>query len=270
MRCVSSGSEERWPTVTKLRDICGKLSSSLKCHPVVLETCSSTQDVGRELADAGAPEGTLVIAREMTSGRGRMGRRWVAGPEGLWFTLILRPPSTTNVHLIPLAAGVAVAESLRRCGFDARIKWPNDVLVKGFKVSGVLTEGVAEGMLRYVLLGVGVNTNNNIPYELKGIASSLRELSGQYVSNYAVLKNFMEVLGSLYQELSSGNEEEVLTAWRRRNCTLGRAVKVILPNGAEFTGIATDVEGDGSLRVKTDEGEVVVMSGDVIHLRLEV
>src|SRR5713101_1771541 len=134
-----------------------KLGSSL----LRFDSVSSTNDVARELALAGASEGLCVIAREQTAGRGRQGRSWSSPPgEGLYLSLILRPQVTASASaMITLAAAVAVAETLR-LGFHAAadIKWPNDILVRGRKICGILVEAAIEGdRLQYAVLGIGVN-----------------------------------------------------------------------------------------------------------------
>ncbi len=267
MRCVRREEDKGWPSQDKLRYLCEHVDPPLRCLPIVVENCGSTQDEARRLAEAGFPEGTLIVAREMTSGRGRLGRPWVAGPGGLWFTLILKPPLGVNAQLIPLAAGVSVAQALRLCGFEACIKWPNDVLVNGFKVSGILTEGVASTALRYILLGIGVNTNNDLPGSLRSSATSLRAISREPVSNYDLLRVFMDRMSYFYLGITGSQGGAVIKAWRKINCTLGRKVKVVLPHGEVLVGVAKDVGEDGSLLLETGEGVVRVNSGDVIHLR---
>jgi BirA family transcriptional regulator, biotin operon repressor / biotin---[acetyl-CoA-carboxylase] ligase len=213
-----------------------------------LRETTSTNDRARELAAAGAPHGTLVTAAAQSAGRGRQGRTWSA-PEGhaLLMSLVLR-----GAHpLLPLAAGVAVADAI---GSDARIKWPNDVLIDGRKVAGILAEGrPQEG---WAVLGIGLNVSapaGGFPEELREIAASL---------NGALSRH--EVLAALLERLEARLASplpEVLAEWRRRDALLGQRVGW---DGGH--GVAAGIDADGSLLVDTDAGRVALIAGEV-HLR---
>jgi len=142
------------------------------------ETVDSTQAVLGQLAADGAPEGTIVVARHQTAGRGSRGKQWWDAPgESLMFSALLRPPGPIAwAPQLSLVSGVAVVDALRaRCDVDARIRWPNDVMIEGKKVCGVLPEAVshADGRVNYVLLGIGINVHQReFPPELRDTATS--------------------------------------------------------------------------------------------------
>ncbi|MEM1691470.1 MAG: biotin--[acetyl-CoA-carboxylase] ligase [Thermofilaceae archaeon] len=247
----------------------GALKASLSFTLCYLESCSSTQEVAAALAEAGAGEGTVVVAEEQTAGRGRLGRSWVSPRGGLWFTVLLRPESLRLSHLLSLTAGVAVARSLRELfGVDAGLKWPNDVLVEGRKVAGILVEGSVEAdRIRYALLGVGINVNNDLPPELRGSASSLKEFTGRPLPRVPLLLKVLKELDRAYSSLRSGAVESVLGEWRRLSVTLGKRVKVLSSDGV-FEGVALDIDEWGGLLVESrDGGQRVFYAGDIVHLR---
>jgi len=208
----------------------------------------STNARARELAERGAPHGTLVSATEQTAGRGRQGRNWV-GPAGraLLFTLILREVP----RLLPLAAGVAVAEEV---GARARLKWPNDVLLDERKVAGILVE--ARPQSGWAVVGVGLNVavrEADLPAELRGRAGGLGRAPADVEPTLArLLERLERWLGA--------PEEAVLTAVAERDALRGRRVRW---QGGE--GVAAGVDADGRLLVVRDGGQVALHAGEV-HL----
>ncbi len=232
-----------------------------------VEKCRSTQDVAEALAKEGAGEGLVVVAEEMSHGRGRLGRGWVASKGGLWFTILLRPPAVGGLQLISLGAGVAVAEALRELhGVKASLKWPNDVLVGDRKLCGILVEGRMEAdRVHYMLVGVGINVNNEIPRHLRSRATSLKEVLGTPVPRIPILAAVLTKFAGVYASLKRGKRKEVLLKWKELSSTLGKDVKVITPEEV-IEGRAVDVGDDGSLIIKTGGAFRKVYAGDVIHL----
>lgn len=257
-----------WITENDVMSRLEKAAERLVSRVVLIEECGSTQDVAKELAVREAPEGTVVIARRMVAGRGRAGRRWEAPEGGLWFTIVLRPEGIEGVQILSLLGGVAVARALRKLlGVVPYLKWPNDVLVDGKKVAGILAEGAFLGSrVNYVLLGVGINVNNPLPAELKSIAITLKEVVGSELPIADVLAHVLSEIGELYALLRAGRKDLILDSWREMSCTLGKAVRVVLPDNRSITGVAKDVDIDGNLIVDTGCGIVRVDAGDVIHL----
>lgn len=214
-----------------------------------LRRTDSTSDRARALAAAGAPHGTLVTASEQTAGRGRQGRAWSAPPgRALLCSVVLRDPP----RLLPLAAGVAVAEAI---GQGARLKWPNDVLLEGGKVAGILAEGrPQEG---WAVLGAGVNVAvrpEDLPAELRSTAATLgREPAAIEELLGAVLRSLGEWLGA--------PDGEVLEAFRERDALAGR--RVAWAGGA---GVASGVDGDGRLVVTSADGAARALEAGEVHL----
>jgi BirA family biotin operon repressor/biotin-[acetyl-CoA-carboxylase] ligase len=210
----------------------------------------STNERARVLATAGAPHGTLVTADEQSAGRGRQGRRWTA-PAGraLLCSVVIRDPS----RLLPLACGVAVAEVV---GDGARVKWPNDLLVDGRKVAGILVE--ARPQEGWAVAGIGLNValrERDFPPELAATAGTLG-LEPDAIE---------DTLGRLLDALSRWTvaaSDEVLEAFRARDALLGAEVR-----WAEGQGRGAGIDGDGRLLVETDDGRVALDAGEVHLLR---
>jgi len=209
----------------------------------------STNARGRELAGRGAPHGTVVTASQQTAGRGRQGRTWTA-PAGraLLSSLVIRDPP----RLLPLVAGVAVAEV---AGADARIKWPNDILVAGRKVAGILVEArLQEG---WAVVGIGLNVavrDTDFPPEL-------RDRAGTLGLEPSALEPTLDALLRALERWLAADSEAVLEAVRGRDALIGREVRW----GGQV-GIGAGIDGDGRLVVRTDDGEVVRLDAGEVHL----
>ena len=229
------------------------------------EEVSSTMDVARKLAQKG--EEAIVIAETQTKGKGRRGRYWYSSRGGIYFSLTLRPTiSPSQAHLLNLLAGVAVAITIRKLfNINATLKWPNDVLINEKKVCGILAEMEAEAdIVRFIILGIGINVNNNISDRIKS-AISLREILGKEVSKK---KLFLPLIKEIEKLQSFLNQPKVLVnRWKWLSSTLGRYVRVIIQNKI-LEGEAIDIDNDGALILKTsDEGLKRIVAGDCIHLR---
>jgi BirA family transcriptional regulator, biotin operon repressor / biotin---[acetyl-CoA-carboxylase] ligase len=216
-----------------------------------LRVTGSTNERARELASGGAPHGTLVTASEQTSGRGRQGRTWTA-PAGraLLCSLVVREPP----RLLSLAAGVAVAEV---AGTEALLKWPNDVLLSGRKVAGILVEGRPAEW--WAVLGIGVNValrDEDFPPELRGCAGTLGRAAEEVEAVLA------ELLVALARWLSAP-ADRVLDAVRARDALLGQPV-----SWTDGAGRGAGIDADGRLLVSTDAGELALDAGEV-HLARE-
>jgi len=221
-----------------------------------LDTVESTQAVLARLAREGAPEGTVVTARHQTSGRGRRGQPWWDAPgQSLLVSVLLRPPIlTAQAPQLSLVAGLAVADALGPgAGVSPRIRWPNDVLIDGRKVCGVLPEAVssADGRVGHLLLGIGVNVDQSeFPDDLRDHATSLRLVTGVSHDQGRLLAGLLAVLDRRYAEWLAGGFARLREEWRRLASTLGERVRI--PDGRE--GVAVDVDDDGALLVDAGEG----------------
>ena len=239
------------------------------------EEIGSTQGRARELAHGGAPHGTIVISRVQKGGRGRLGRSWGSPPGGLWMSLVLRPELPAGLApRVTQTAAVGVAKALWGFGVEARIKWPNDLLVGGRKICGILAESSAayapsrdQRLLDFVVLGVGLNANLD-PDDL-GVPdrepATLRSELGRDV-------DLVGLLGALLSNLDSElgrirNFAAILDDWRALNCTLGNPVRV-QRFGEILDGRAADLTPEGALLLETPEGAVEVFEGEVEHLRV--
>lgn len=233
---------------------------------VVPLTGSTNADVATA-ARQGAAEGYVLVAEEQTGGRGRMTRIWLSPPRaGLTFSVLLRPPAISG--WIPLLTGVAVASALRlQCGLDASVKWPNDVLIGGRKVAGVLTEAVGpdgrdSAGREAVVVGVGLNVSTRED-ELPGPEATSLTLSGARTTDRAtVLSAVLRNLAGAYAGWLA-DPSTLVPAYRSVSSTLGQQVSVQLPDGSTVTGVAEDLDADGRLIV----AGVAYGAGDVVHLR---
>ncbi len=241
------------------------LGRSLLC----LEKTSSTNDVILELARQGALEGTTVTADIQTQGRGRQGRRWTQTQgKGLAFSLLLRPKlHSDELSEITLAAAVAVAKTLESFQLKPQIKWPNDLLLNGRKVCGILTEmGPKKDKMVSVVLGIGVNLNQttrDFPRELRRTATSLYRFSGRKVDRIRFLQTLLHHLEETYHWVAERQFSKVLAEWRKRAVTLEQQVKISQAQHV-FYGQVINIDEKGALLVRNDSGIVErVTSGDV-------
>ncbi len=234
---------------------------------IYLTSTSSTMDIARAEAESGAEEGTVVLAEEQTAGRGRFGRAWVS-PAGknIYATIVLRPTVDRLRQLgivMPLAVSLAIEETT---GLAPRIKWPNDVLLSGRKVAGILIETEFSGSEpRYALLGPGVNVNFEIDpaSEIAGIATSLKQEHGADVTREAVLAALLNHLEALY---TAPDPRAVREAWRSRLETLGRDVTLTF-RGESFGGHAEDVDDAGNLILRFPDGSIRTFEAGEVSLR---
>lgn len=234
----------------------------------------STNDRARELAEAGAPEGTTVMAWQQTAGRGRQGRRWYSPPgAGLYHSIILRPPlPPVEAPLLGLVAAVALAETIREdYHLPADIKWPNDILVLGRKIAGILLELEADAdRVRFVILGIGVNLNQtNFPADLGQPATSLRLETGQIQEADLFRTRLFARLDQWYTLLLGMGRTPILTRYSDLSSYVyGRTVQVEVPEGA-IVGQTCGLTRSGALRLRTRSGEIEeIVTGDVKHLRV--
>jgi len=242
---------------------------------VTERTGSTNADCG-ERAVAGAPEGIVVAAEEQTAGRGRLGRSWVSPPRAaLTFSVLLRPAGVPPVRRgwLPLLAGVAAARAVRRVsGLDTRLKWPNDLLIGPGKLAGILAEQSGDA----VVVGIGVNVSATVP-ELP-ITGALPATSLLLEGSASLDRDLLlaQILGEIEHwylrwrgtEPPGDPQASGLRAEYLGLCsTIGRAVRAELPARHTVHGIATGLGADGSLTVRTRDGEVTVGAGDVRHVR---
>jgi BirA family biotin operon repressor/biotin-[acetyl-CoA-carboxylase] ligase len=236
--------------------------SSMHYFPEV----TSTMDIARDMARKGAPHFTVVAAGRQTGGRGRLRRTWYSDDGGLYFTLILRPEIPLQwCSRVNFAASLVLCRVIREwTGVNAAVKWPNDLLVEGKKLSGMLSEMEAEAeMVSFVTVGIGINVHNDPTANEPG-ACSLDRLAGKPVSRSALLARFLDELQS-YVNGSDPLMEHVVLEWKKWTCTLGRHVSVMTPQETS-TGMAVDVDPAGALILELADGtRKKVIYGDCMN-----
>ncbi|HEX2486129.1 MAG TPA: biotin--[acetyl-CoA-carboxylase] ligase [Myxococcota bacterium] len=238
-----------------------------------LDSTDSTNRVAHDLARAGAEHGTTVVAEAQTAGRGRQGRSFFSPPYlNLYTSVVLRPSLTlAEAPTAILAAGIAVAESVAAEAGDAaavELKWPNDVLMRGRKASGILMELVAEATrVGYLVLGIGVNLNvprERFPAEFAASATSLRSELGRSVERAAFARRLYGTLEDVLELHAAHGFAALRPRFDRFYRMAGRRITVAELGGAGFPGVALEPDTDGALRVQRDDGAVVrVLAGDV-------
>ena len=235
------------------------------------EVTGSTNRDAMALIAQGVPDGTVVVAGEQTSGRGRMTRHWFSPPgKNLYFSLVLRPlVEFSRAASMPLVVGLAVAESLAslvpELDGEIRIKWPNDILIGGKKICGILCELQAEeGNVVAIVPGIGVNVNltrEEFPEDLRAIATALQAEAGHPFSRSAVLAAILNRLEPLYDTWMREGLSPLLAGIERRDALFGRQL-TIDRLGHLTTGVAEGIQEDGALRLRTAEGLVPIYSGE--------
>lgn len=232
------------------------------------DSVPSTNDLALRLTEIPVPEGTVIVAEEQTAGRGRFGRAWASPRGGVWLSVILSPGLPPDrIPVIGFCAAIAAAQAIRKTtGLLARLKWPNDVLVEGKKVVGILAE--APPGAAWVVVGIGINANIAqdalpVPEGAGYPATSLQALLGQTVDREALIRSLLREFDGGYAVLKSVGVPGVLRRWREMAETLGRAVLVETPN-ATIDGTACDINEAGALVVRLGDGTLrTVVAGDV-------
>ena len=257
------------PDVLRLEDVRhGLRTKTIGKEIHFFQEVTSTNTLAMGLAADGAPEGTVVIAETQTGGKGRRGRKWISPKGNLYFSVVLRP--NIPIHkapLITLMGAVAVAEAIRTtCGLEAGIKWPNDILISGKKVSGLLTEMSAEqDRIRHIVLGIGVDVNmemGELPPDVYRLTTTLAAEVGTKINRTALLQQVLRDLERWYQKFL-GNEKDVLNEWKKLNMTVGNRITVS-GAGEALDGLAQGVDSDGRLIVRLDNGTIrALAAGDV-------
>jgi len=239
------------------------------------ESVASTNDVAARLADEGAPEGTIVVAEEQTAGRGRHGRSWSSpAGHGLYLSLVLRPSVPfERIGELAFVASLAAAEAIGQVsGLPAQIKWPNDVLLRGRKVCGILIEaGKATGRHsdgatpRAVIVGTGINVNTQtFPAEISETATSIALQAGRAIPLETVEQALLSRLEARYTEYLAAGFAPILAAWKSLDCTVGGEITVNTTDGA-VKGRAAEVSSRGDLIVEHQDGtQTPVAAGEVI------
>jgi BirA family biotin operon repressor/biotin-[acetyl-CoA-carboxylase] ligase len=232
-----------------------------------LETAGSTNDVAARLAGAGAEEGTVVVAETQTAGRGRMGRVWHSPPgAGLYVSIVLTPPHTPAAALLTLGAGVALADGVQAAtGLGAEIKWPNDLIVAGRKLAGILAESAAQGgALQFIVLGFGLNLRPAAyPPELAQRVTSIEAETNRPADRAVILAEILAAIAERYADLGQGRFDVILGAWRERARSLRGSAVEWDSGGAVMRGRAEDIDDTGALLVRAGGSVHRLVAGEV-------
>lgn len=240
----------------------------------VVEKSPSTNAELARLAEEGAPAGSVLVADHQSAGRGRLGRSWVTPPRSaLTFSALVDPGRVPlrRWPWLPLLAGIAVAEGVRRVAeVDSELKWPNDVLVGERKLAGILVERVERPAGALAVVGVGLNVSMTADELPVPTATSLELEAASTTDRSVVLRELLRTFEALFVQWRADGGDPALglhEAYVRRCSTLGREVRVDLPDGEQLTGTAAGVDADGRLEVRTASGARTLGAGDVVHVR---
>ena len=260
------------PDVARALERVAVRAGGLGCRIHWLASTSSTNDVAARLAESGAEEGTAVVAEMQTAGRGRYGRAWFSPPgAGLYVSIVVRPDAGISneenpAALLTLASGVAIAEAVRAVtGLPAHIKWPNDVLIGGRKLAGILAESAVQGgRLQFIVVGFGVNLQPAAyPPELASRVTSIEAETSRPADRALMLAEIIAALGERYADLRAGRFDAILSAWRQLASSLpGAHVEWDSPAGL-VRGRAEDIDRHGALLVRVGETVVRVVAGEL-------
>lgn len=234
----------------------------------VLESVDSTNDYAKKKAKE-LVDGSVIISLEQVKGKGRRGRSFHSGKgDGIYLSIILKPGfEPAKAPFITSIAGAALVNTFNKFNIQTKVKWPNDVLINGKKVAGILTEMSADmEFIEYIVLGVGINVSGlEFPSELKNIATSLK-LEGYDVKKLSIIWQFIYEFELLYNLYLNENTSEVVNILRNNSSVLGKQINVHYMNEVE-SAIAVDINNQGALIIKTQEGEVKELSSGEISIR---
>lgn len=236
----------------------------------VFRETTSTSDVVEKLARDGVKEGVVVFAESQTKGRGRLGRKWMSpARKGLWFSLLLRPKLRPQAATqLTIASATALARAIQgQTGLQPEIKWPNDILIHGRKVAGILTELNAElDTVRYIIVGIGVDVNLNagdFPLDLRKLATSLKIETNGLIDRAELAAAILRELDKDYARVAAGKFELLADEWEEQCTTIGHNVVITIGN-RKVSGRAESLDSDGALLLRTEHGHLErIIGGDV-------
>lgn len=234
-------------------------------------SCGSTQNLAHDAAQAGAPDGTLIVSEEQTAGKGRLSRPWdSAAQKGIWMSLIVRPSlMPQQAPQMTLVAAVAIVRAIENvAGLEATIKWPNDIMINGKKMTGILTELQSEpDRVKAIILGIGMNVNQDeedFPMELKAIATSLKIACGSHIDRaklIAEILTFLELYTTMYEKHGFA---PIKLLWESYSNIAGKRIRAVMLNET-VEGTALGISEEGLLELRLDNGTVRgIYSADIV------
>lgn len=240
----------------------------------VVDCVTSTNDVLKAAAENGAKEGTVIIAKEQSKGKGRLGRSFFSPNSGIYMSILLRPQlSASDSLMITTCAAVSVCEAIEKvCGKDCGIKWVNDIFLNGLKICGILTEASVDfetGGLQYAVPGIGINVahpKNDFPAELHGIAGALYDELPKVGDIRAKL--CAELLNRFFGYYNNLKNRDFMAQYKRRSIIIGKKINVI-QNGSKTPATALDIDDDARLLVRYEDGKTAFISTGEVSVRLQ-
>jgi len=241
---------------------------------VYLDSVDSTNSYGKRLAESDFSDGTVIIAEEQTSGRGRLGRDWVSPKgKGIWMTIILNPYIKPNLaSQVTLIAAMAVLKAIKAVyDMDIMIKWPNDLVVNGKKVCGILAELGAEiERVNYLCVGIGINANldeSDFKNQALDMATSLKIAAGMEVERKKLIVRILDIFESYYSKfLEKGSIEFMIEEYKKYLVNMGKEVRLVAKN-EEIHAITEDITSEGHLLVRLDDGTLKEISSGEVSVR---
>jgi BirA family biotin operon repressor/biotin-[acetyl-CoA-carboxylase] ligase len=238
------------------------LKTTIVGHDILYyRTLPSTMDFAKKLAGEGVQEGTVVLCDEQTEGRGRQGRKWFASPSGSILMSVVFRPTLGQLPQLNMLGSLSIVHTIERlAGIKSTVKWPNDVLVDGSKVAGILMENVLQGVaLQAAILGVGLNVSLDVSSypEISSIATSLSAKAGRDFDRDDVLRTLLEEMDTLYQAVQ--RNEDVYHRWLPHVETVGKTVRIKSGQSME-EGLAQSVNLDGSITLRRADGSLVTIA----------
>lgn len=235
----------------------------------IFKEVMSTNTVAKFLSANGAKHGCVILSEKQSDAKGRFGKHWESPLGGIWLSLILTPKvDHSKIPLMTIATGVAVVKTLEKIGIEnPEIKWPNDVMINGKKVSGILTEAITKfNTIEHVIIGVGIDANFDIdvlPEELKEGTTTLGKELGHKVDENEVIRIFLEEAESIGILFNEGGYEAILKEWRKHSYSIGKIVEVKEPFGKPYDAYVLGISREGALVVEKIDGTLEkVISGE--------
>ncbi len=235
-------------------------------------TIDTTQNFAMEIATKNNMNGTIIIAKKQTGGRGRMKRKWKSPVGGIWMSIIIHPKfSVSSTTLVPIAISLALCLAIEKIlKIKPELKWPNDVTLKGKKVAGVLVDAsVVSNKVEYMIIGVGINFKIK-PTEL---ANAIKKTPNFYgvttlvkndVNSLPLLHKFLYELENIFQMIDSNHKKKIVNQWTKRSSMLGRNVSIVTENG-RINGKAVKIDNDGALIISKGKNVERILVGDIMY-----
>ena len=236
------------------------------------DTIDSTQDFALKIASQDNENGTIIISKKQTGGKGRMKRRWFSPIGGIWMSIIIHPDfDISNTTLVPIATSLALCKAIEKTTrIKPELKWPNDITIKGKKVAGILVDtSIESNKIESLILGVGINFKIKQDKLKKNIVNSpnyygATTLVKKNESALHLVQQFLYELEVIFQWINSGHTKKIINQWTKRSSTLGRNISIVTGNG-RINGKAVKIDNDGALIISKNKKSTRILIGDVTH-----